>query len=159
MVFKTCAFIYYDEVNQLIIKIMNLTLFFRLIVTILFQPAIRSCMDKNGPAFNYDNAFFFCPRIIARDNFNVSLQIHKGNYCSSENGYRSMGFTFNEVEFGFTSVHEPLMDVYAETPGDTTKTVGNIPLSIMEKVFEKHGGIDWEKTLSVDVCKNFTKLL
>jgi hypothetical protein len=28
MVFKTCAFIYYDEVNQLIIKIMNLTLFF-----------------------------------------------------------------------------------------------------------------------------------
>lgn len=137
---------------------MNLTLFFRLIVTTLFQPVIRGYMDKNRAAFNYDNAFFYCPRIIAKDDFEVSLQISNGNYCSSENGYRRMGFTFNDVEFGFTSVHEPLMDVYAETHGDTTTTVGNIPLSIMEKVFEKHGGIDWEKTLSVDKCKEFTKL-
>lgn len=38
------------------------------------------------------------------------------------------------------------MDAYAETEGNTTNTVGRIPLEVMEKVFEKHGGIDWIKS-------------
>lgn len=125
---------------------MNLTLYFRLICMSIFQL-------KN----EYDNVFFFCPPVHAKDGFKVSLQINHGNYCSSENGYRKLGHTWESVEFGFTSVHEPLMSSYSEDPGDTTISVGSVPVSVMEEVFEKHGGIDWEKTLSKENFQKFIK--
>ena len=125
---------------------MNLTLFFRLICMVIFQ---RNAKD-------YSNTFFFCPSVYAKDGFNVSLQIHYGNYCISENGYRQLGHTWEDVEFGFTSIHEPLMSPDAENPEDTTQTVGKISISLMQEVFAKHGGIDWETTLSI---KNYNKFL
>lgn len=119
---------------------MNLTLYFRLISIALFQRGLNK----------YDRTHFYCPPVHAKDGFSVSLQISYGNYCSSENGYRELGHTFDHVEFGFTSTHEPAMDEYAETEGDTTTTVGRIPTAIMEQVFANHGGIDWEKTISIE---------
>lgn len=80
----------------------------------------------------------------------VSLQIGNGNYCTSENGYRKFGFTWNEVEFGFTSTHEPLLEQYSNDPNSTTETVGCVPIEVLEAVFAKHGGIDWEKTISIE---------
>ena len=138
---------------------MNLVLFFRLIIMSIFQSKVT--YDKkssyNGDRMSYDNQLFYCPIIWAKDGFNVSLQIHNGNYCSSNNGYRKLGDTMKSVEFGFTSIHEPLMDEYAETPGNTTDTVGNIPVSVMEEVFIKHGGIDWEQTISTEAFYKIIK--
>jgi len=105
---------------------------------------------------SYDNQLFFCPRVFAKDGFNVSLQIHNGNYCSSENGYRKMGHTMQEVEFGFPSENEILLHPYAECFSendidfDCMGGVGSIPISALETIFEKHGGIDWEKTISIE---------
>jgi hypothetical protein len=136
---------------------MNLTLFFRLIVMSIFQLELKGIKSIYGDEeLNYDNTYFFCPSVYAKDGFHCSLQINNGNYCSSENGYRKFGHTWESVEFGFTSIHEPLMAEYAENPEDTTGTVGNIPVSVMETVFIKHGGIDWEQTLSTE---NFNKFL
>ena len=138
---------------------MNLTLYFRLIVTVLFQ---RHVIDgKINKVFNeppsYDNTLFYCPSVHAKDGFHVSLQIHNGNYCNSENGYRKLGHTWKEVEFGFPSEDEYLMKEYSETPEDVTRSVGKIPVSVLEEIFAKHGGIDWEKTINVEVYKNFTE--
>jgi hypothetical protein len=123
----------------------------------IFQPSITSGKkDFMGKQMSYDNQYFYCPRIYAKDGFNVSLQIHNGNYCGTENGYRTLGHTYESVEFGFTSEHEPLMSEYGDNPNDTTGTVGNIPITVLEEVFIKHGGIDWEKTISIE---QFNKIL
>ncbi len=138
---------------------MNLTLFFRLILMSIFQRQIT--YDKISSYvignMSYDNQLFYCPRIYAMDGFNVSLQINNGNYCESNNGYRELGDTMVSVEFGFPSENEPLMFEYSEmwdadknSEFNVTHTVGRIPISVMEEVFTKHGGIDWEKTISIE---------
>ena len=112
---------------------------------------------------SYDNQLFHCPRVYAIDGFNVSLQIHNSNYCQSNNGYRKLGDTILNVEFGFPSINEPLMFKYSEmysddiTDLDITNSVGSIPISVMEEVFTKHGGIDWDKTISVEAFNHALK--
>lgn len=138
---------------------MNLTLFFRLIMMSIFQGTVTN--DKKNrmdQPMNYDTTIFRIPRVYAKDGFNVSLQAHNCNYCASENGYRELGHTMEEVEFGFPSENEELMHLYSEdyeyrdleTPFNITDHIGIIPVSVMETVFEKHGGIDWEKTISIE---------
>lgn len=120
---------------------MNLTLYFRLIISTVFQ---------SMTGLDYNTRHFYCPSVWAKDGFNVSLQIGNGNYCTSENGYRKFGFTWEDVEFGFTSEQEPLLSEYSQDYNDTTQSVGQVPVEIMEQVFEKHGGIDWDKTISIE---------
>lgn len=142
---------------------MNLTLFFRLIMMSIFQKQVTCNHFTKGFArfepeeMDYDNTLFYCPIVFAKDGFHVSLQIHHGNYCSSENGYRMLGHTMEKVEFGSPSENEELLHEYSEMYGanedetfDVTGKVGSIPVEILEKVFEKHGGIDWDKTISID---------
>jgi hypothetical protein len=127
----------------------------------------------------YNTQLFFCPKMYAKDGFNISLQIHKSNFCTSENGYRELGHTFEKVEFGFPSEDDVLLHKYSETYGygkydsqtdselpfdDSTfssvGTVGQIPVTVLEELFEKRGGIDWEKTISVEqfIDRNFLNL-
>lgn len=125
---------------------MNLTLYFRLITSTLFQPM---------SGLKYNECHFYCPSVYAKDGFNVSMQVGNGNYCTSENGYRKLGFTWKDVEFGFTSVHEPLLEPHSQDPTDTTQSVGCVPIELMETVFEKHGGVDWGKTIGVENINRF----
>ena len=145
---------------------MNLTLFFRLIVTVIFQ----------GRNLSYDNHYFYCPTVHAKDGWSVSLQINHVNYCFSDRGYRILSPTWLQVEFGFPSQHEPLLNPYAEDYGhvsyddesneipfdeanySNTNTVGKVSVSVMEEIFAKHGGIDWEKTISVEAYEDFMKM-
>ena len=118
-----------------------------------------------GRPMAYDNQFFFCPKVYAMDGFNVSLQIHNSNYCASENGYREFGHTMESVEFGFPSEDDQLLHKYAEDwdynedegPFTAVGRVGRIPVSVLEELFAKRGGIDWEKTISVDAFNKLTK--
>lgn len=154
---------------------MTLTLYFRLILMSIFQKTVTHNKENYGQKMDYNNQLFYCPRVYAADGFNVSLQIHNGNYCSSNNGYRELGNTMIEIEFGFPSMNEELMFQYSEMWGsynydhegnelpidennfDVTDTVGKIPIKVMEEVFEKHGGIDWEKTISEEVFDQVIK--
>lgn len=137
---------------------MKLIHFFRLIQMSIFQKVITNIMYnklyKND--MNYDNTLFFCPRIVCNDEFSISLQIHNGNYCSSENGYRTLGHTIESVEFGFPNQDEELLKEYAECPNEITKTVGKLPIDIAQQIVDKHGGIDWDKTVSIE---NFNNLV
>ena len=151
---------------------MNLILFFRLILMSIFQLRGMSTLFRDEP-MSYDNQYFYCPSVYANDGFHVSLQINNGNYCESINGYRTLGHTMVSVEFGFPSMNEELMFQYSEgfgyggyddedneipfdsTSFDVTKTVGRIPVSVMEEVFTKHGGIDWDKTISIEAFNRF----
>ena len=212
---------------------MNLTLFFRLILTSIFQNSVvANKKNYTNEPMGYNNQYFYCPRVYAKDGFNVSLQIHNGSYCTSDKGYRDFSPTMIEVEFGFPSENEQLMHIHSEmwdfyndgdmveqtlaiTNGegvagftteeterfvelyltdmtkynviiskyaskeaeittyikdiikardtkrseqfDVTGTVGNIPITVLEEVFTKHGGIDWEKTISVEQFNNLVE--
>jgi hypothetical protein len=152
---------------------MNLTLFFRLVVMSTFQSQVTYNKKNYTEQMSYDNQLFFLPIVFAKDGFNISLQIHKGNYCSSENGYRELGHTFHEVEFGFPSEDDVLLHKYSEMyvgssydeddneiafdPSTFTSVgrVGRIPVTVLEELFEKRGGIDWEKTISIEQFNKF----
>lgn len=144
---------------------MNLTQYFRVVTQIIFANGVRGISSRSiAGLISYDDTYFYLPLMYANDGFYVSLQIHNGNYCETENGYRKFGETYISVEFGFPSENEELMKPYAEGYNyggydedgndkvfileefDIRGTVGNIPVSVMEDVFKKHGGIDWEKS-------------
>lgn len=135
---------------------MNLTLFFRLALMSIFQSGIVS-LKKNiiGEPMSYETEFFYMPKVYAVDGWSVSLQINHGNYCSSVNGYRKLGHTMVEVEFGFPSDSDDRLKPYAEDPEDIKGTVGNVPVSVMEEIFASHGGIDWNKTISIETFNSF----
>lgn len=143
---------------------MNLTLYFRLILMSIFQVKAY-CIYSEKEMISYDNTYFYCPRVFANDGFNVSLQINHNNYCESNNGYRRIGDTMIKVEFGFPSENEQLMFKYSEMWSseedkenfNVTDTVGNIPISVLEEVFLKHGGIDWNKTISTETFNKWIK--
>lgn len=131
---------------------MKLIHFFRLIQMSIFQKTVVSMMYNRGynDKMSYDNTYFFCPRVVCNDGFSISLQIHNGNYCFSENGYRTLGHTMETVEFGFPNQDEELLKDYAEYSEDVTTTVGQLPIDVAQQIIDKHGGIDWDKTVSVE---------
>lgn len=136
---------------------MNLTLFFRLILMSIFQKNIAGRAKMFGEPLGYHNVYFWCPRVWAMDGWNISLQIHSGNYCESNSGYRMLGHTMQSVEWGFPSSDEPLLKDTAEEPDNITGTVGRISLEDIENIFAKHGGVDWEKTISIEQFEGFVK--
>jgi len=120
---------------------------------------------------DYSRTLFFLPRIYCKSGFSISLQCNYESYCKSTNGYRKLGLEWKTVEFGYPSSNEPLLHEYAEDYGydrhiwddntkkyivvpfdpvsfDVTGAVGQIPLKVIQKVFDSHNGIDWDKTLS-----------
>jgi hypothetical protein len=150
---------------------MNLTTYFRLIYISIFQSGVahhKIDFIRDKP-MGYDNTYFFCPKVWAKDGFHVSLQCHHSSYCSSENGYRQLGHTMETVEFGYPSEDDVLLHPYSEghfydeddqeTAAFTAVgTVGQIPVSVLEELFAKRGGIDWEKTISVESFNNLVKI-
>lgn len=136
---------------------MKLIYFFRLIQMSIFQKTVTNMMYNivYENKMTYDNTYFFCPRIHCNDGFGISLQIHNSNYCSSENGYRTLGHTIKTVEFGYPNQDEELLKEYAECHEDVTTTVGQLPIDVAQQIIDKHGGIDWDKTVSVEEFNNF----
>ena len=97
----------------------------------------------------YDRKIFFLPRVYCKDGFNISIQVHNGNYCASENGTRTFGLNWIEVEWGFPS--EPIdgEKYHAEDKEDTTNSVGGwVDIKLIDELCEQHGGIDLTTTLS-----------
>jgi hypothetical protein len=98
----------------------------------------------------YKNKMFYIPKICCKDGFDISIQIHWGAYCESENGTREYGIDWKKVEWGYPS--EPIdgKKYNAEDPDDTTDTVGGyVDIMLMEELINEHGGIDLQKTLTL----------
>lgn len=80
------------------------------------------------------------PRITCKDGFSISVQANKNAYCEPR---RDFG-PYTHVECGFPSArpNEKLLQ-YAENKNDPQNTVyGYVPINIVEKLIEEHGGIE-----------------
>ena len=88
------------------------------------------------------------PQIHCIDGFSMSVQVGYSLYSKP----KKVAKRYSEVEIGYPSEHEPLLEEYAETifeDGfiDYTDTVyPYVPVKIVDNVLEKHGGIDLTKT-------------
>ena len=101
----------------------------------------------------YERNFFFIPRIYCKDGFNISIQVHRGNYCGSENGTRTFGLDWKLVEWGFPS-SEIDAQKYNSEDTDTTNSVGGyVEIGLIDELCEEHGGIDLAKTLQEEFDK------
>lgn len=105
--------------------------------TILFEQTTRK----------YEDTYFIIPWIVCKDGFKISIQIHNGNYCESENGYRKLGNEWKMVEWGFPNYPDKLLIDTAEDKNNLTKTVGSIDIDLMQTILDNHGGISFKKTV------------
>jgi len=80
------------------------------------------------------------PRIICADGFSMSVQVGEGIYCSPRVNDAAL---YTAAEVGFPLDMEPLLMEYAESPDNPTGTVYPwVPIDVIEKVIEKHGGME-----------------
>lgn len=79
------------------------------------------------------------PWAVCADGFGISIQASQNHYCSPR---KDGQIDYEEVELGYPSKEEVLIADYAEDPGDLTNTVyGYVPVEVVDKMLEKHGGI------------------
>lgn len=79
------------------------------------------------------------PMLYCNDGYSISVQASAHHYCSPRlNGLQD----YKSVELGYPSEEDELINDYAEDDSDYTDTVyGYVPIEIVEKLIEKHGGI------------------
>ena len=89
------------------------------------------------------------PHIVCTDGFTMSVQVGYSLYSTP----KKVAKRYSEVEVGYPSEHEPLIEEYAECYTfeeldiDFTDTIyPYVPVKIVDKVLKKHGGIDLTKT-------------
>ena len=99
-----------------------------------------------------------CPLIYCTDGFNMSVQAGETHYSTPK---KHNADHYESVEIGFPSVEEPLISEYVEStfddqPPKFTETVyPYVPVEIVDKVLEKHGGIDFAETLVKHLQNNY----
>ena len=79
------------------------------------------------------------PPVICEDGFKMSVQASETHYCEPK------GFAdeYTEVEIGFPNRNEELLMDYCEDFENLCGTVyGYVPVELVDRVIEKHGGID-----------------
>ena len=86
-----------------------------------------------------EHAYFVRLRAIMADGYNVSIQAAYGDYCEPRLT-KTSGYT--QVELGYPSDEDELINSYAEDPDDYTATVyGYVPVEVVNELIKKHGGI------------------
>ena len=90
------------------------------------------------------------PHIVCTDGFTMSVQVGYSLYSTP----KKVAKRYSNVEIGYPSEHEPLIEEYAECftfeelDIDFTDTIyPYVPVKIVDKVLKKHGGIDMTETL------------
>lgn len=80
------------------------------------------------------------PRVVCADGFSISVQASENHYCEPRENFLK---EYKTVELGFPSEEEPMLLDYADDSTDPTYTIyGYVPTELVDKVLEKHGGID-----------------
>ena len=105
------------------------------------------------------------PRIVCQDGYSLSVQASENHYCQprytqwqNEDGWQVINgnywlssdaprtfetdhFTpYESVELGFPSEPDELINDFAEGEEYTNTVYGHVPVDIVEKLIEKHGG-------------------
>lgn len=80
------------------------------------------------------------PRLECNDGFSISVQASVYHYCAPRTNL--IDKDYKKVELGYPSMADDTIAEYAECPEDLCGTVyGWVPIDIVEKLIEKHGGI------------------
>ena len=86
------------------------------------------------------------PHVICKDGFKMSVQAGQSLYSEP----KDVADSYEEMEVGYPSKEERLLARYAEDGENLCDTVyGYVPCSIIDKIIEKHGGID-EDAINVE---------
>ena len=87
------------------------------------------------------------PHIVCTDGFEMSVQVGYSLYSTP----KKVAKRYSEVEIGYPSEHEPLLDEYVESiyedPDFTDSIYPYVPVKVVNKVLKKHGGINMTETL------------
>ena len=80
--------------------------------------------------------------VVCADGFSMSVQANDSAYCSPK---ATTARIYTEVEVGFPSDHEELLDEYLESPESTKhhqeQVFPYVPVQIVTNVIAKHGGM------------------
>lgn len=109
---------------------------------------------KEDMQATYDKSFFYLPRVYCKDGFNISIQVNNGNYCVSENGVRTFGLNWIDVEWGFPSQDIDGVKYNAESEDTTDSVGGYVDVKLIDELCEEHGGIDLQATLTNGMYSN-----
>lgn len=79
-------------------------------------------------------------RIVCNDGFSVSVQAFSAAYCLPR---EDKAWPYTHVELGYPSSGDELIEEYCEwlTEDPTDNVYGYVPIDIVNKLIEKHGGI------------------
>ena len=104
------------------------------------------------------------PRIVCQDGYSVSVQASEYAYCTprytqfqaedgwhvingdywfsdKERNFRTDNYIpYEAVELGYPSEEDELINEYAEGEEYTNTVYGYVPVKVVEKLIEKHGG-------------------
>ena len=87
------------------------------------------------------------PHIVCTDGFEMSVQVGYSLYSTP----KKVAKRYSEVEIGYPSEHEPLLDEYVESiyedPDFTDSVYPYVPVKVVDKVLKKHGGIDINRSV------------
>lgn len=83
------------------------------------------------------------PRVNCKDGYSISIQASHCHYCNPREDFLE---EYDSVELGYPNQYDELIDEYAEDFDDdgkacTNTVFGFVPMEIVEKLIEKHGGI------------------
>ena len=90
------------------------------------------------------------PHIVCTDGFTMSVQVGYSLYSKP----KKVAKRYSEVEIGYPSEREPLLEKYVETIFEsgyvdyTDSIYPYVPVKVVDKVLKKHGGIDIIETLN-----------
>ena len=79
-------------------------------------------------------------RIICVDGFSMSVQASRWHYCNPRRTLDNLTL-YTHFEVGALSEEEPLLASYCESGSDSFKVFPYVPVSVINKVLKKHGGI------------------
>lgn len=96
----------------------------------------KTLIDNDGLV-----SLFIRPRIECNDGFSMSVQGGDFSYSTP----RRVGDSFTEMEIGFPSEPEDLILGYAESNEPTNTVYPYVPVELILKVIEKHGGMKKNK--------------
>jgi len=79
------------------------------------------------------------PHVVCKDGFKMSVQAGQSLYSTPKDVVDS----YEEMEVGFPSEEESLLVNYCEDETNPCGTVYSfVPVNLIDKIIEKHGGID-----------------
>ena len=116
----------------------------------LIKNNLRGKTLSNDPLMKHITTSSRLPHIVCEDGFTMSVQVGYSLYSTP----KKIAKRYSAVEIGYPSEPEELIKEYAELAPfdedttDYTDTVyPYVPVSVVDKVLKKHGGINLTQTL------------